>query len=238
MNELPHTKIAVIEAAMRLAALQGWRDTELVDIAAEAGVGLDVLRRDFQSKAQILAAFTRMIDDAVLSSLRAEDRAMQRRDRLFDVIMTRFEKMLPYKPAIERIAADQRFSVGAALAQLGPALASQYWMLAAAGASTEGARGALSVKGMTALYGRVLNVWLADPDPGMARTMAALDRGLRRGEDFMRRIDRISEAGDGIVNAVRAAAQRRSPRSAASQPSQPDVDAPTSAANGGFSPAS
>jgi len=221
---------------MRVATRQGWRETDLVDIATEAGVGLDVLRRHFQSKTQILAAFTRMIDDSVLASLRAEDRAMQRRDRLFDVIMTRFEKMQPYKSGIERIAADQRFSISAALAQFGPALASQYWMLAAAGASTEGARGTLSVKGMTALYARVLNIWLADSDPGMARTMAALDRGLRRGEDFMRRFDRIAQVSDGIVKAMRAANRRRTP--AASEPAQPGVNESTSPIDSGFSPAS
>ncbi|MBC8049296.1 MAG: TetR family transcriptional regulator [Chitinophagales bacterium] len=236
MTEPSQTRNAIVEAAMRMAARQGWRDTDLVEIAIEAGVGLDVLRRHFQSKTQILAAFTRMIDDAVLGSLRAEDRAMNSRDRLFDVIMTRFEKMQPYKSGIERIAADQRFSLSTAVAQFGPALASQYWMLAAAGASTEGARGALTVKGMTALYARVFNVWIADFDPGMARTMAELDRGLRRGEDFMRRVDRISKVGDGIVNAMRGARRRHSPTASASEPAQPVVNDPTAAS--GFSPAS
>ncbi len=232
MTETLQTRVAIVEGAMRLAARSGWRDTELGDIAVEAGVGLDVLRRHFQSKTQILAAFSRMIDDAVLSSLRAEDRAMHRRDRLFDVIMTRFEKMLPYKAAIESIVASQRFSPCAALAQLGPVVASQYWMLAAAGAPVEGVRGALRVKGMTALYARVLSVWLEDKDPGMARTMAALDRGLRRGEDFMRRMDRVAQAADGIISAVRTAtgATQDEPVQPAEQPTtQPDKN--------GFSPA-
>lgn len=234
MTDTLQTRIAIVEAAMRLAARQPWGDTQLDEIAVEAGVGLDALRRHFKSKAQILAAFTRMIDDAVLSSIRAEDRAMHRRDRLFDVVMTRFEKMTPYKPAIQSIVESQRFSPGASLAQLGPAVASQYWMLTGAGAPVDGVRGAVSVKGMTALYARLLGIWLEDSDPGMARTMAALDRGLRRGEDFMRRMDRVAQAGDGILNAIRGATKRR--RAAA--PDVPEAQPTASADKNDFSSAS
>ena len=35
----------IIDAAMRLAALQGWADTTMSDIAQEAGVELATLRR-------------------------------------------------------------------------------------------------------------------------------------------------------------------------------------------------
>ncbi len=233
MTDTLQARVAIVEAAMRLAARQPWGDTQLGDIAVEAGVGLDVLRRHFQSKAQILAAFTRMIDDAVLLSIRAEDRAMHRRDRLFDVVMTRFEKMTQYKAAIQSIVESQRFSPSAALAQLGPAVSSQYWMLTGAGAPVDGVRGAVSVKGMTALYARLLNIWLEDSDPGMARTMAALDRGLRRGEDFMRRMDRVAQVGDGILNAIRGATSRR--RATSPEPAEPTPAA--SADKDSFSPA-
>jgi AcrR family transcriptional regulator len=210
----------IVDAAMRLAARDGWREAGLDAIAAEAGVGLDVLRRHYTSRADILADFTRLIDDAVLQSLTVEDRAGNRRDRLFDVLMTRFEKLAPYKAAVKRIAADDGFSLGAALAQLGPALHSQRWMLTAAGVPVEGVRGVVRVKAMTAIYARVFRIWLEDDDPGLARTMAALDRALRRAEGWSHSARRFRDAADVAMAAFRNRTAR------AARPSPPSTDAP------------
>jgi len=39
------------------------------------------------------------------------------------------------------------------------------------------------------LFGSVLRVWVNDDDPGLARTMAALDRALGRGQRFAGLLD-------------------------------------------------
>lgn len=54
------------------------------------------------------------------------------------------------------------------------------WMAEAAGLPTEGLRGRLRVKALTALYALTLRDWVADDSPDMARVMAALDSRLRR----------------------------------------------------------
>jgi Bacterial regulatory proteins, tetR family. len=103
MIDTSSSKGKIVAAALRLAERQGWRDTGLDEIAAEAGISLAELRRDFQSKGQILAAFTRMVDDAVLAGLKPADANASPRDRLFDVIMSRFDAMMPYKGGLKRI---------------------------------------------------------------------------------------------------------------------------------------
>jgi hypothetical protein len=40
----------------------------------------------------------------------------------------------------------------------------------------------LRAQGLTVLFGSVLRTWVHDDDPGLARTMAALDRALARGQ--------------------------------------------------------
>ena len=40
----------------------------------------------------------------------------------------------------------------------------------------------MRVAGLGMIYASVFGIWLEDDDPGLARTMAALDRRLRRGE--------------------------------------------------------
>ncbi len=211
----------IVAAALRLAESRGWRELSLGEIAREAGIPLIELRREFQSKGQILAAFSRAADQAVLEKFPAPG-ADAPRDRLFDVLLTRFEAMQPYKGAIRRIRGDPGRSFGEALAQLRPALKSQYWMLAAAGIDGEGGRGLLRVQGLLGVYARVFQVWLDDDDPGLARTMAALDRRLRRGESVLRGIERIREGCEGFARAV--CGRREQAREPA--PAQPDTPAP------------
>ncbi len=191
----------IVSAALRLAEGRGWRELSLGEIAREAGIPLAEMRREFQSKGQILAAFSRAVDQAVIEKFPAPGTDAPR-DRLFDVLITRFEAMQPYKAAIRRIRGDLGRSFGAALAQLRPALKSQYWMLAAAGIDGEGGRGLMRVQGLLAIYARVFPVWLDDDDPGLARTMAVLDRRLRRGESVLRGIARIREGCEGFARAV------------------------------------
>jgi hypothetical protein len=62
-------------------------------------------------------------------------------------------------------------------------------MLAAAGISASGPRGMLRAQGLAALFGGVLRTWISDEDPGLARTMAALDRALGRGQRFAGLLD-------------------------------------------------
>ncbi|HZV20599.1 MAG TPA: TetR/AcrR family transcriptional regulator [Hyphomicrobiales bacterium] len=180
----------IVTAALRAAEKNGWRDLSLGEIAAEAAIPLGELRSHFQAKAQILAAFSSAVDQAVIEKFPAPT-ADAPRDRLFDVLLTRFEIMQPYKAAIARIRNDLARSPAEAFAQLGPALKSQYWMLAAAGISGEGGRGLMRAQGLAGVYRRAFTVWLEDDDPGMARTMAMLDRHLRRAESIWRGLERI-----------------------------------------------
>jgi ubiquinone biosynthesis protein COQ9 len=212
----------IINAALRLAETRGWRDLSLGEIAAAAALPLVELRKEFQSKGQILAAFSRAVDQAVLEKFPAPGSEAPR-DRLFDVLLTRFEVMQPYKAAIRRIRDDLAGSFGAALSQTGAALKSQYWMLAAAGISGEGRLGFLRVRGLLAVYASVFPVWLNDDDPGMARTMAALDRRLRRGETAIRRVELVC---DSVRNLSRAIRGERPQEKAATPPDTAAPEAP------------
>jgi AcrR family transcriptional regulator len=194
MLDMTSTRGKIIDAALRLAAIEGWTGLSLDRIAREAGVRLDAFRREFSSKAEILAAYTRAVDDAVLAKADPADAGLAARDRLFDVLMTRFELMAPHKPALRRIRQDLRFRFGESFVQLGVAGRSLYWMLAAAGVEAEGSRAMLHKKNMMSIYARAFDIWLEDDDPGLARTMAGLDSRLRRGERTLRRIDDFGAA--------------------------------------------
>src|ERR1700746_2464461 len=92
-----------VRAAFDLAEKRGWRDLTLLDIAQAAGVSLSDLRREFTSKNDIIRAFQQEVDAEVLAKTKGAPEAQSPRERLFDIVMTRFELMAPYKQALKRI---------------------------------------------------------------------------------------------------------------------------------------
>jgi AcrR family transcriptional regulator len=182
-----------VRAAFDLAKERRWGDVTLADIAQRANLSLSDLRRDFACKTEIIRAFQLEVDSEVLARLRPASEAQSPRDRLFDVIMTRFEVMQPYKPALRNIADYLCCRPGKAAILLCSSLASQYWMLAGAGAKLDGAGGALRVTGLTAIYGKVFQVWLDDASPSLDKTMAALDQRLAKGERMLTGLETACE---------------------------------------------
>jgi AcrR family transcriptional regulator len=171
-----------VRAALDLAKDRSWGEITLADIARAAGLDLADLRREFSCKSDIIRAFQREVDAEVLAKVRPAAEGQSQRDRLFDIVMTRFEVMQPYKSALKRIAAYLCCRPGESAALACSSLASQYWMLAGAGAKLDGPGGALRVTGLASVYGKVFQIWLDDPSPSLDKTMAALDKRLARGE--------------------------------------------------------
>jgi len=180
----------ILAAALGCAASKRWADVTLLDIAEGANLSIGELREEFGSKTDIIAGLLRAIDDAVLKRLPKRTEGQDKRDRLFDIIMTRFDVLGPHKAALKSLHA----SGAADLALAVPYLSSQHWMLQAAGIGTDGTTGAMRVAGLGLAYASVFRTWLADDDPGLAKTMAGLDRRLRRGERTLGSIEHLNAA--------------------------------------------
>jgi AcrR family transcriptional regulator len=172
----------IIDAAFELAAETGWRRVSLGDIAARASVTLAELAEHFSSKGAILIGFTRQIDAEVLANLDEETAEESPRDRLFGVIMKRFDALMPYKAGLAAILRAPDGDVASFAAGACRYVGSMGLMLEAAGVSTAGFHGRLRVQGLAAIYPTVLRTWLNEDAADMPRTMAALDRWLRRAE--------------------------------------------------------
>lgn len=215
----------IIAATMRLADERPWDDVLMKDIAEAAGIDLAALRREFGSKSAILAAFSRAVDDAVLTSAPKFTGSENARDRVFDVVMTRLDVLAPYKEALKSIAAARPFD----LDLVRRAMASQAWMLHAAGVRTDGLLGSSRVTGLASVYASVMQTWLDDDDPGSARTMAALDRRLKRGEQSMRMLTDMVDGADQIASRLMRVFNRAGRQETTSPVTpQPPVDTPPS----------
>lgn len=174
---------------MRLAADRPWNDIELTDIAREAGLTLSEMRDLFPSKGAILDGFTRMIDRQVIDGTTEDLLGEPARERVFDVVMRRFDAMAPYRPALRRIYWALRTDLASVAALNRSALNSARYMLAAAGVPTEGPLGFVKLQGLVVAQANLMETWFEDDDPTQAKTMARLDRELQRGERLLERAD-------------------------------------------------
>lgn len=186
----------IIDAAMAVAAREGWRRVSLGDIAAEAKVTLAQLHAIFHSKQAIIDALVERIDAKVLEQ-DAEAEGEPARERLVDVLMRRFEALNPHKQAISSILRDLGPNPASMLCAMPRLMRSMSWSLEAAGIRTAGPLGRLRVRGLAAIYVSAMFVWLRDDSADIGRTMAHLDRSLRRAERIIGAFPRrrgISEA--------------------------------------------
>jgi len=184
MAKRPDRAARIVDAALALAAREGWRSSSLAAIASEARMSVLELYAIYRSKAAILDAFHRRVDAAALAGS-GGDPDERPRDRLFDIVMRRFDALTLHKAAVAAIARDAMADPLAALCGVPALINSMGWMLEAAGVSTSGWIGRARVKLLLGIYLSVFRVWLADDSADMTRTMAALDSRLRHAETWL-----------------------------------------------------
>ena len=175
----------IIAAFLALLAEKPFEAIGLADIAGQAKVSLAQLRGEFPSTLAILAARIKETDRAVLAEDLSDMAEEPARERLFDVLMRRLEILAPHREAVRSLLRSARRNPPLAVALNGLTLRSQQWMLTAAGIGASGPRGTIRAQGLAVLFASVLRTWVNDDDPGQARTMAALDRALGRGQRFV-----------------------------------------------------
>jgi AcrR family transcriptional regulator len=182
----------IIDAAIARIAADGWRRLSLAAIAAEAEVPILRVYRAFHSKQAILCGFLRRIDETVLAELPAAETDERPRDRVFDLLMRRFDALRPYKSVLEALRRELPSDPLTALGLSARLVRSMRWILDAADIATGGLAGSLAVRFTGAAYLSAMRVWRGDDSPDLGPTMAALDVRLRRIERWLTPLDHPS----------------------------------------------
>jgi AcrR family transcriptional regulator len=173
----------ILAAFVALLAEVPFQRIDVAAVAERAKLSLADVRAEFTSTYDMLAAWMRAVDETVLAERGDPELAeASARERLFDVLMRRLEALGDYRDAVRSLARSVRRDPALALCFNRLALRSEQWMLAAAGIDAAGLKGHARAQAMVLLFSRVVRVWLRDDDPGIARTMAALDRELATAE--------------------------------------------------------
>jgi AcrR family transcriptional regulator len=176
----------VVAAALDLIAESGWRSLTLEDVARRAGMDAAAVRALYPNHDALLDAFFREIDDKVAAEgTYPPDDPNPARDRLFDVLMRRFDALNAHRAAMLALAREIPFDPSAAARSACRIARSLKGALETAGLSPRGPLGCLRLQGVAAIYFNALRVWSSDETSDLSPTMAALDKGLRVAESVM-----------------------------------------------------
>ncbi len=171
----------VLDGWLAAVAAHGWRDATPAAAGVLAGATTDEVAAVLPDRWSALAAFGRRLDRAALAEA-ASDRDASVRDRLFALLMARFDAAEDHKAAVRLVGEAARRDPVLAAYLLASLSLSTARIARAAGVETGGWLGPLRVEALAALVMQVSRTWLDDTDTDLAATMKALDTVLERAE--------------------------------------------------------
>ena len=172
-----------LRAALDLAAVKPWRDVTMQEIAKAAGCSDVELSRLFKNQADIQKAYADMVDARVAESVQLDPESTER-DRLFDVMMERFDVMSDDRDALFSILDTLYCDLPQTFMFFPHVKVSMDRMLGLAGIDTQGPCGTLKSVGLFGVYLYTLRSWKNDKSIDLSKTMAALDRALEQAEQM------------------------------------------------------
>jgi len=173
---------ALRRALLELVETQGWIDLSFAEIAEKAGVPIAEAHRIYPSKTAVLLGLTRAIDERILNSLAADPLEGTAKDRLFDIVMRRFDVLKTDREAYRRLMRQLPATPSAFAALVCQLRRSLSLTLESAGISASGLKGALRLKGLLAIYLAGLRAFASDESEDLSKTMAEIDKRLGQAE--------------------------------------------------------
>ena len=172
---------ALVAAVFAQAGERGWARVSIVEAARSAALDLPRTRARFPTKLHVLIRFGSIADQAALVGATTDGPV---KDRLFDIILRRFDVLQAHRAGVVAVLNAARFdpALGLILARLStPSMA---WLLEGAGIPAGGLRGLLRTKGLLAVWLYAVHAWTQDDSPDLSGTMTATDKALDRAAEF------------------------------------------------------
>lgn len=193
----PAIRRDLARAALSLAGVKPWREVTLATLAHAASRPIS----DFYgaSPGEAIDCVEEAFDRAIADNMDQLDPGQSVRDRLFELIMRRFEAMEPHRAAVlameHGVDRDPTLMAGAHQRHVRCAR----WVLALAGLEADGVTGQMRAQGLSVIIGQARAAWRGDDAGDFAKTMASLDKNLRRAEEMFGRWAGF-EKKEGIAN--------------------------------------
>jgi ubiquinone biosynthesis protein COQ9 len=169
----------LLQQALDLIVEKGWAQFQLEDLADE-NMSLNQVHAQFPTRLSVLEALGQHIDQSTLDNVDTFDESDSQKDRLFSIMMTRFDVLATQKPIIKHLWQNVWKDPCTVTGSVPAGLKSMTMLLKTAGIETSGILGALRIKTFALFYLNTVWTWLSDDTPDADQTMAALDTNLKR----------------------------------------------------------
>lgn len=169
---------ALRSALLHLIATQGWRDLSLAEIAEEAGLDMATAHGLYATKSAILLGLARANDDEILTSLKSDPLEGSAKDRLFDLLMRRFDRLQQDRDAYLTLLRELPQTPLEAAHLTKQMRRSLSLTLETAGISASGLKGLVRLQGLIGIYLAGLHAWRRDDSADLSKTMAEIDKRL------------------------------------------------------------
>jgi hypothetical protein len=164
----------------------------LLSLCQEAGQSLSACAEAGITRLSVAEYLDQKLDRAMLEAVADIEAEAPSRDRLFDVIMARFDAMQDQRAAWVSILEADAQEPAASFARAARRLRTAAWALEAIGISTDSLKATARVIGLARRLRKIEALWLKD-DADLSKTMAGLDQTLRESEDWLDRGEKLSE---------------------------------------------
>ena len=173
----------IIDTALQMIAEKGWAETTTEAVIEAAGVSEKDFYAEFDGLLSVVVAASRRVNAAMMDAKAEFDPDDSPRDKLFALIMARFDAAEPWRKAIGELnrAAPRDPVLAAAAGQMLTQTAAL--ALEAAGIDTRGPLGFARANAfMVGVLWPAARAWIRDDTPDRSKTMTELDRCLARAE--------------------------------------------------------
>lgn len=175
------SKEKLLLAALELLPTHCWEQLSLELIANEAGVPIDEARQHFDTLTDLVPASVHMINKAVNKAYTPDKQTTNSEDKLFDILMTRFEKLQEHRAGIIALGHEGRRR---------PELAFRFYQAQIESIENMWERthetppSTICTHALLLIYQYVYGIWEDDSSKDLASTMAALDNTLKKIKKF------------------------------------------------------
>ena len=188
MAKKPDISQKLIDSAFILALEKRWAHLSMGDIARHANVPLSEALSVFHNRDALLDTVIGKVDHAALGECANFQEDDTTKDKLFALLMARFDALTPYRQAMKAIAKDILCNPLLITCRLPRLLQSMALMLEAVGIQSSGPAGIIKANGLALIFANTLRIWLGDETEDQGATMAALDQGLGRADSLVQKL--------------------------------------------------
>ncbi len=185
MKKNASSKKKVLKSVFKLIEKIGWTNFELKNLHQEKSLENIRIEKFFKNKSQIIIDFSSMIDEEVIKSIDFSELSdTDVKDNLFEFMMTRFEKLNPYKKSLKIILNDLKFDPKSLKELSKKIFNSMDFYMEASNAKNLIFFDFVKSNVFFLIYSYVFQIWLKDNSKDMTKTMQETDKLLTIAEKY------------------------------------------------------